>query len=158
MGRNLALDPDVVRAKPTGGAEHLPEPWRTAVLTLLRESGCTIRRWRKAYTGRAYTREADWGIESPQPRGAKSFGIFAHEVAHQMLHRTNGKPRWQEEIEAWNWALACFDRFGLPGREPVELWAHECVRYALAKARRRAKTDATRAAIDAAETAWREAA
>jgi hypothetical protein len=93
---------------------------------LLAETGCTVRKWRTKTTGVAYTNADDWGIEAPRPRGALSFATFAHEVAHQVLHRRNSKPRWLEEIEAWEWALAQFDRFDLPGVLVAQEDAAEC--------------------------------
>lgn len=114
------------------------EQFEAAAARLLAESGCTVRRWRTGNTGAAWTRDADWGIEVPEPRGPISFGTFAHEVGHQMLHRGNGSTaRWLEEIEAWEYALAQFDRFELPGRERAQADAAKCLRYAASKAERR---------------------
>jgi hypothetical protein len=89
-------------------------------------------------TGVAWVEDDDWGIEVPEPRGSVSYGVFAHEVAHQLLHRKNGStPRWLEEIEAWEWSLATFARFDLPGIEKVEAKAAGSLAYAVGKALRR---------------------
>lgn len=104
---------------------------------LIAESGCTIRCYRTKISGIAYTESKDWGIEVPAPRGPVSFGVFAHEVAHQCLHRHNSTPRWLEEAEAWEWALEQFDRFDLPGAEKARERAGRSLRYAAHKATKR---------------------
>lgn len=115
------------------------EPFLSAAGVLLKESGCTVRKWRRNNTGVSYYREADWGIECPEPRGPISFGVLAHEIGHQMLHREVRNQRWVEEMEAWEYALAQFERFGLPGADAVRLDAAKCLVYAAAKAERRSK-------------------
>ena len=114
-------------------------PYEAAAETLIRESGVTVRKWRTTTTGTAYTRDADWGIEAPRPRGPISFGVFAHEVAHQVLHRFNSTPRWREEIEAEDWALDQFDRLGFLAAERWEYERHAArhLAYAFSKAIRR---------------------
>ena len=115
--------------------------FRQTADVLLRQSGCTVGRVRRNMTGLAYTGSDDWRIEAPDPRGPVSFGVFAHEIAHHMLHRGSSKPRWLEEIEAWEWALEQFDRFALPGRENAERHAVRSLEYAARKAERRAKPE-----------------
>jgi hypothetical protein len=127
-----------------------------AATDLLRESGCTIRRWRASNTGRAATRSELWEIEVPEPRGPISFGVFAHEVGHQLLHRHGSLPRWREEVEAEEYALAQFDRFGLKGRERYEEHAALHLGWAFVKAIRRSKTVA--AQIVEAYPEWYERA
>lgn len=105
--------------------------------TLLRETGVTVVKWRAGNSGVADWRSADWEIEAPHPRGPVSFGVFAHEVAHQLLHRTGSKPRWRQEVEAEEWALAQFDRFGLPGRDQYERNAAKHLAWSFCKAIRR---------------------
>jgi hypothetical protein len=124
------------------------EPYERAAAVLLRESGCTVRGYRSRNTGRAFTRADDWGIEVPRPRGPVSFAVFAHEVGHQLLHRGNGKTgRWLEEVEAWEYALAQFDRFALPGVERARVDAAVSLRYAAAKSLRGRLSSATARAI-----------
>ena len=131
-------------------------PYEQAARVLLSESGCTVRKWRTKNTGAAWTSADDWGIETPRPRGHASFAVLAHEVGHQMLHRHNGnKQRWLEEVEAWEYALAQFDRFDLPGREKVVDTARRSIRYAAAKAVRRRCSDATAATMRERLTGWR---
>lgn len=113
------------------------EPFLSAANVLLAESGCTIRKWRTGLTGVAYTHDDDWGIETPEPRGPGSFAVLAHEVGHQLMHRFNSDPRWLEEIEAWEFAIAQFERFELPGLERVYPDAKRSIEYALSKAERR---------------------
>jgi hypothetical protein len=111
------------------------EPYVSATRELLRESGCTVLKWRTNNTGIAWTRSPDWWIEAPEPRGPASYVVVAHEVAHQMLHRDrSGLPRWRQEVEAWEWALATFDRFGLPGEDVARASGEKSVRYAYRKA------------------------
>lgn len=115
---------------------------------LLKESGCTVRRYRNNLTGVAYTRDDDWGIEVPYPTTARRFATCAHEVGHQMLHRFNSKPRWQEEWEAWDFSLKQFERFALPGVEDALKDAAKCLRYAAHKAERRAKPETAQKILD----------
>lgn len=131
--------------------------YEKAASVLLRESGCNVRKWRKSNTGTAYTSSDDWGIETPRPRGQASFAVLAHEVGHQLLHRHNGKQRWLEEVEAWEYALGQFDRFGLGGRERAEATANRCLAYAVTKALRRRCSQATYEAMKARlEKRWPE--
>ena len=132
-------------------------PYEEAARVLLAESGCNVRKWRTSNTGTAYTRSDDWGIETPRPRGQASFAVLAHEVGHQLLHRFNGKQRWLEEVEAWEYALRQFDRFGLAGREQAEVTACRCVAYAVSKALRRHASDATARAMEERLAEWRVA-
>jgi hypothetical protein len=124
------------------------DQFEQAAARLLAESGCTVRRWRSGNSGAAWTEDADWGIEVPEPRGPVSFGTFAHEVGHQMLHRNGSAARWLEEIEAWEYALAQFDRFELPGRERTQADAAKCLRYAAAKAERRCAPSTAQRILD----------
>lgn len=125
------------------------EQYRKAGDQLLVESGCTVRRWRTGNSGSAWTSDADWGIEVPEPRGPISFGTFAHEVGHQLLHRQNGStPRWLEEIEAWEYALDQFDRFELPGKERSQRDAAGALVYAAHKANRRCSPETAQAILD----------
>lgn len=123
--------------------------YEQAASELIRRSGCTVRRYRTNLRGTAYTKAEDWGIEVPRPTTAKRFAVFAHEVGHQMLHRSNGDtPRYVEEAEAWEYALAAFDEFGLPGKEDAVALATSAMRYAIAKAvRRKADPDVIRGRI-----------
>ncbi len=92
------------------------EPWRSAAAAIIDEHGLTVRRWRSSTTGCAYLDRPE--IEGPEPRGGVSFAVIAHEVGHKALGHRNSKPRWLEEVEAWEFALAQFERFpalGEPG-------------------------------------------
>ena len=137
-----------------------PNPYREAGDVLLRESGCTVRKWRTSNTGRAGTSSRDWWIEAPEPRGPISFGVFAHEIGHQMLHRQNGRtPRWLEEVEAWEYALAQFERFGLAGIERSRRDAADSLVYAAHKANRRATPETAQAILDRyPDWVWRDSA
>lgn len=132
-------------------------PYERAADELLRESGCVVRRWRSSTTGVAFTREEDWGIEAPEPRGPVSFATFAHEIAHQVLHRRNSAPRWLEEIEAWEYALAQFERFELRGVERARADAVKCLLYAARKASRRCSPETARRILDRYGWVWRDA-
>jgi hypothetical protein len=118
MSEHSELFPDV-----TLSARAMP--YVRAAEQLTRESGVTIRSYRSSMSGRAYTRDDEWAIVTPVPLGPISFGVFAHEVAHQLFHRSGRKPRWQQEVEAEEYALEQFDEFGLRGRERYERRAAE---------------------------------
>lgn len=115
------------------------EPYLTAAATILRESGCEVRKWRTRATGLADVQSPEWYIEVPEPRGPVSYATLAHEVAHQLLHRSRNRPRWQEELEAWLWSLATFERFELPGIEQARADAARCLAGAAGKALRRTR-------------------
>jgi hypothetical protein len=54
----------------------------------------------------------------PAPLDPLSFGVVAHEVAHQVLHRKPRRiPVWRRELEAEDYALDRFAEFGLPGAD-----------------------------------------
>ena len=126
-----------------------PNAYEQAARILLAESGCNVRKWRKANTGTAYTASEDWGIETPRPRGQASFAVLAHEVGHQLLHRHSSKQRWLEEVEAWEYALDQFERFGLAGRERAEVTADRCIAYVVTKSLRRRASRETYEAMQA---------
>lgn len=115
------------------------ERFELAAAALLVHSGCTVRSWRTSNTGHAAIESDDWAIEVPEPRGPVSFGVFAHEVGHQLLHRGTRRPRWQEEVEAEEFALQCFYRFELPGKERYERNVEKHLAYAFGKAIRRSR-------------------
>lgn len=130
----LPLDPRSTNAYERAGA------------TLLAESGCEVVRWRTHSTGIAWLAADRWMIEAPRPRGPVSFGVFAHEVGHQMLHRGRGsRSRWQKEIEAWEWALDCFARFELPRVERARLDAVRSLSWVAHASARHAKPGTARA-------------
>jgi hypothetical protein len=122
--------------------------YEEAAAALVVSSGVTVRKYRERNTGVAFTTADDWGIEVPHPRGPISFATFAHEVGHQLLHRHNSTPRWLEEIEAWEFALSCFERFELSGVERARHDAAKSLVYAAVKALRNPRTsDETRRAL-----------
>jgi hypothetical protein len=122
--------------------------FKYAADVLVRESGVTIRKHRKSNTGVAYTHEDDWGIEAPEPVGPVSFATFAHEIGHQLMHRGRARIAWLNEIEAWEFALAQFDRFDLPGVERARKSAAQHLRYVAGRSGRRAKPETARAILD----------
>lgn len=128
------------------------EPWRSATAALLDEHGLSVRKWRSSTTGCAYR---DYPlIEGPEPRGRVSFAVLAHEVGHKALHGRGSKPRWLEEVEAWEFALAQFQRFRLgdPG-VGVRRRAERGIAHSFEMALRRG---ADPARIAATEPAWWE--
>jgi hypothetical protein len=104
------------------------EFWAAAV-HLLRRTDCVVYRWLphpkqgtgwrgERVTGVAYVTSEDRALFVPEPLDPWSFGVVAHEVAHQVLHRKRRRmPVWQRELEADEYALNRFDEFGLPGAE-----------------------------------------
>jgi hypothetical protein len=110
--------------------------WATAAQALLDETGVRVRKFRSNMTGISFTHYTE--IEAPYPKTARSFAIFAHEIGHQVLHRDNSSyPRWREEVEAWDFALAQFARFGLKGIRKQQRIATRLIAYAFEKAIRR---------------------
>lgn len=124
------------------------QQYEAAAAVLVRESGVTVRKTRKRSSGVAMTASDDWGIEAPAPTGPIGFAVFAHEVAHQVLHRHGSRPRWLEEIEAWEYALEQFVRFELPHVERARAKAARSLRYAAGKAARRCSPKTARAIVD----------
>jgi hypothetical protein len=113
------------------------EPWRSAAQTLLDEAGCTWSPSKSSNTGRAKV-DGSRRIVAPEPRGRVSFAVFAHEVGHVVRHTENrNNPRWREEVEADEFALEAFTRFGLPGRNKQKRDDASHIAYAFDKAIRR---------------------
>ncbi len=135
--------------------EMATSPFEIAAAALLATSGCTVRLYRSSNTGTAYTDAGDWGIEVPEPRGPVSFGTFAHEVGHQLLHRPDSGarrvPRWLEEVDAESFALECFDRFALRGRDRYE---QNVTRHLYRSFFKALRAGASEAAIRAAAPMW----
>jgi hypothetical protein len=132
------------------------DPYLAAAEKLVALSGVRVRKYRSSMTGVAFTRADDWGIEAPRPHGPVSFAVFAHEVAHHLLHRSGSRPRWLEEVEAWEYALDCFERFELRGVDHARADAARSIRYAVAKALRRGSPETARAILERTpEWAWR---
>jgi hypothetical protein len=108
--------------------------YEAAARVLLCETGVVVGKVRTSSSGVAMH---DGTIEAPRPRGPISFGIFAHEVGHVVLHKDNGRyPRWREEVEAWEYALNQVERFGLNGYDRVYTRATRSIGRAFRKAMR----------------------
>lgn len=121
------------------------EKWQREADALIADVGVTVRKYRSNMTGTAYVKSKDWGIECPEPRGPMSFAVLAHEVGHQRLHRSGSKPRWVEEVEAWEFALDAMETAGATDAQYqlVLRRAYKSVAYAFVKARRRGVTAET---------------
>lgn len=120
--------------------------YEIAASALLSRERVVVRRWRTSTTGLAHY---DGTITAPRARGAISFATLAHEVGHVVLAHVGParrrQPRYVEEVEAWEYALACFERFELDGYERAYVDAARCLAYAFSKAiRRGASLDAIR--------------
>lgn len=111
--------------------------WADAAQALIDETGCEIVKWRSGLHGVSLTYKRE--IEVPRPKSAKSFAVFAHEIGHQQLHFENSRkyPRWREEVEAWEFALEQFTRFGLKGRRVLRPWVRRFVHRAFYRATQR---------------------
>lgn len=129
-------------------------PYEVAGGALLREYDVEVAGWRSSSSGRAWPSKNQ--IVTPKPKGPISFSILAHEIGHVAFHKCNGRyPRWREEVEAWEFALAQFGRFGLRGEERAYARAVESIAYAFSKAIRRGV--APTAVEDAYPVWWTEA-
>ena len=128
------------------GSGRSMNEYEIAASALLRRERVGVRRYRSATTGRAYH---DGSIVAPRARGPISFATLAHEVGHVACEHVGPdrrrQPRYVEEVEAWEYALACFERFELKGVERAHVDAAQCIAYAFSKAiRRGASLDAIR--------------
>lgn len=104
--------------------EHVSEPkgrYADEASILLRENGVWVTKWRTTNSGIAYNLKRGTSgprlIEAPSPTNPSRLGIISHEIAHHVLgHTATGanKPRWLEEQEAWEWAVAVGDQIGVP--------------------------------------------
>lgn len=102
---------------------------------LLAEHGVRVCRWNQRMTGAAYLRVAGRPITAPHPRSPLSFAILAHEVGHHAIARV--RPRCLEEYQAWQFAFAQLERFGIePDRRTRERYQRS-MQWALHKALRR---------------------
>jgi hypothetical protein len=109
--------------------------YELAGATLLRSERVLVVHERAASTGVSY---GDGRIEAPRARGPISFGTLAHEVGHEVCdHARTREPRWVQEVEAWEYALAQVERFGLKGYERVHVDAARCLAHSFAKAIKR---------------------
>ena len=130
------------------------ELFESAGEALLAESGCTVVKWRDSLSGVAKTKSKMWEIEVPRPTTALRFGVFAHEVGHQVLRHTRRVPRWVEESEAEKYALAQFDRFDLPGKEEYAGSVGRHLAHSYRKAIRRGGVDLDRRIESAYPELW----
>lgn len=99
-------------------------------IKLLNEYGISIKTVRKSMSGVAYIE--DRVISCPAPKSPLSFAIFAHEVGH--IANGSIKPRWLEELKAWQFSIACFKKFGLSIPREVRQRMKYSLSFALAKA------------------------
>lgn len=97
---------------------------------LLARHSITIKTVRKSMSGIAYLE--DRVISAPAAKSPLSFAILAHEVGHIV----NGsiRPRWLEELRAWEFAIESFKQFHLSVSKEVRQRMRYSLAYALAKA------------------------
>lgn len=114
-------------------------PYELAAAALLAASGIGVERYRTGNTGVARVVDGKRVIQTPRARGPVSFGVLAHEIGHHALGHvgSNRLPRWVEEVEAWEFALAAVQKFGLGGYDRVYADALKSIGYAFSKALRR---------------------
>lgn len=105
---------------------------------LLWEWGVTIRKFRSSSSGVAYLYTNE--IECPRPRGLMSFAILSHEIGHVVCGHTihpHAQKRWEEEYEAWQFALDRCREAGFPVKQKLRWQIKRDMNYALGKALRR---------------------
>src|SRR4051812_8675150 len=101
-----------------------------------------VRRWRRSMTGCAWRvcyhdgRSINW-IEAPRPRTPISLAIFLHEVGHHAIGFDTFRLRCEEELRAWEFALAEMRRAGVEPDAKVKRRVELSMRYAVDKAVRR---------------------
>ena len=101
-----------------------------------------VRRWRQTMSGAAWAvfyadgSALRW-IESPYPRSPLSLAIFLHEIGHHQIGFYTYKRRCEEELHAWNWALAEMLRLGINADERVLTRYRRSLEHAVDKAVRR---------------------
>ena len=100
---------------------------------LVKRYDINVIKVRRSMSGFAYYNSRD--IVAPEPKTAKSFVVFAHEVGHVV----NGKvrPRWKSEYMAEMFALDCFKEYDLKLPRIVKNRIKWHITYALAKAMNR---------------------
>jgi len=97
---------------------------------LLGRYDVTVKSVRQNMSGIAYLE--DRVISAPAPKSPLSFAIFAHEVGH--IANGHCKPRWLEELRAWQFSLTCFKEFGFAITREVRWRMKYSLAFALAKA------------------------
>lgn len=112
------------------------------VAEMKRAYGVRVRKWRSSTSGCAWVVRYEDGtvvrlIEAPYPRGPMSCAVFLHEIGHHAIGWDTHRLRCQEELEAWQWALAAMRERRLNVTAAVEKRMRDAVRYAVGKARRR---------------------
>lgn len=109
------------------------------------EAGVTEHKTRKSLSGVAYAKEGK--IEAPEGKTRKQLYILAHECAHVALHKTGGKSRHVEEMEAEKWAHAALRRHGIAVPKAMTKRAKRHVSHKIHQARRRGALHIDRAAL-----------
>ncbi len=104
-------------------------------LMLFQQYSVRVCHWRSNITGLAWVGHPDRPIEGPLPKSELSFAVLAHEVGHH--HIGKRRPRWREELLAWEFACDAMSVLGVPVTERVLARYAASMRYALAKALRR---------------------
>lgn len=119
--------------------------YASAALDQLDHTGCVVVKWRTGLSGTAWVHSDDWTIAAPKPLRPESFMVFAHEIGHHVLHRRDSNrvgrtprpQRWEQEIEADEYAVACFHEYALPGLDEAIWRLRGHLAHGLAKSLRR---------------------
>jgi hypothetical protein len=101
-----------------------------------------VRRWRRSMTGCAWQVTYDDGsvinwIEAPRPKTPISLAVFLHEVGHHVIGFDRYRLRCEEELYAWEWAIAEMRSLGVGPDEKVDQRVELSMRYAVSKAQKR---------------------
>ncbi|QNN25305.1 hypothetical protein HED60_24485 [Planctomycetales bacterium ZRK34] len=129
-------------APPRQRVSRKQQQYDELVRTMKKRYGIRINRWRSSTTGCAWQVEYHNGsisrlIEAPYPRGPVSAAVFLHEIGHHAIGFYRYKPRCYEEYKAWMWSLQAMRDNDINITPRVEKLVDSCLRYAVAKARRR---------------------
>ncbi|MFT3785531.1 MAG: hypothetical protein QM770_05130 [Tepidisphaeraceae bacterium] len=103
--------------------------------------GIRVHRWRASMSGCAWRSDYADGssirwVEAPYPRSPISLAVFLHEVGHHVIGLDAYPSRCEEELHAWDWALATMRELGIKPDRRVLRRYERSLRYEVERAMR----------------------